>query len=62
MLQIAQFYKVSKERFIKDYTESFPNSNEYAATMVYDLIKLPKRATIGSAGYDFYTPIDINLK
>jgi len=62
MLQIAQFYKVSHERFIKDYTDSFPNSNEYAATIVYDQIKLPKRATVGSAGYDFYTPVDINLK
>ena len=24
---------------------------------IYDSIKLPKRATIGSAGYDFYSPI-----
>ena len=28
---------------------------------IYDNIKLPKRATSGSAGYDFYSPITINL-
>ena len=28
---------------------------------IYDSIKLPKRATSGSAGYDFYSPIAINL-
>ncbi len=27
-----------------------------------ELIKLPKRATVGSAGYDFFTPYEINLK
>lgn len=29
---------------------------------VYDSIKLPQRATSGSAGYDFYAPADITLK
>ena len=29
---------------------------------IYDSLKLPRRATKGSAGYDFYTPIDICLK
>ena len=28
---------------------------------IYDNIKLPKRATRGSAGYDFFCPIDITL-
>jgi len=27
-----------------------------------DLVKLPLRATVGSAGYDFFTPYEINLK
>ena len=27
----------------------------------YDAIKLPKRATAGSAGYDFYSPIPFSL-
>ena len=29
---------------------------------IYNNIKLPKRATKGSAGYDFYAPIEIMLK
>ena len=29
---------------------------------IYNELKLPKRATKGSAGYDFYTPIDVYLK
>ena len=28
----------------------------------YDLLKLPCRATIGSAGYDFYAPFDFELE
>ena len=28
---------------------------------IYSQIQLPKRATKGSAGYDFYTPVDIHL-
>ena len=29
---------------------------------VYENIKLPRRATIGSAGYDFFMPYDLELK
>ena len=29
---------------------------------MYDSIKLPQRATAGSAGYDFYAPVELNLK
>ena len=29
---------------------------------MYDSLQLPKRATKGSAGYDFYTPFTFNLK
>lgn len=54
MKRIAQFEKVSKERFVSDW--EWGN-----AERVYDEIKLPRRATSGSAGYDFYTPLDITL-
>ena len=54
MKQVAQFYKVSKEQFFADF------EGENAAA-VYEAIKLPKRATVGSAGYDFFAPIDITL-
>lgn len=56
MKKIAQFKKVSLEQFIKDWDLS----ND--AKAVYETITTPKRATRGSAGYDFYTPIDIELK
>ena len=49
--RIAKFEKVSEAEFLKacDSLE------------VYNDIKLPKRATVGSAGYDFYAPFDITL-
>ncbi len=47
MQRIAQFFKVSQALF--------PHIEHYGE------IKLPKRATTGSAGYDFYSPYDIEL-
>ena len=29
---------------------------------VYNTLKLPRRATAGSAGYDFFSPVDFELK
>ncbi len=55
MKRIARFEKVSLERFLMD-------SNEVATATDYDTIKLPKRATKGSAGYDFYAPINFTLQ
>lgn len=42
--------------------ENLENEIETAIVQkIYDNIKLPKRATTGSAGYDFFAPVDINL-
>lgn len=60
MQKIAQFEKVSFEQFEKDFVKNFPNVEDVKS--VYESIKLPKRATTGSAGYDFYAPVDITLK
>lgn len=60
MEKIAVFEKVSFEQFEKDFSKNFPQVNDIKA--VYDSIKLPQRATAGSAGYDFYAPIELNLK
>jgi len=60
MKRIADFEKVSKERFTKDYKDTFGENVDAGA--VYEGIKLPKRATKGSAGYDFYLTSDISLK
>ncbi len=56
MKRIAKFEKVSVEQFAKDLDVS----RAYAAT-VHEQIKLPKRATAGSAGYDFYANEDFEL-
>jgi len=53
--RIAKFEKVSEAQFLKDF-------EDVCAKEVYDGIKMPKRATSGSAGYDFYAPFDISLK
>ena len=62
MYKIAKFEKVSFEQFKKDYIDCFNEEDEVKIKEIYDLIKLPKRATKGSAGYDFYSPITFTLK
>lgn len=61
MQRIAKFEKVSLDRFIEDYTDAF-GCDKDTAVKVYDSVKLPKRATSGSAGYDFYSPTEFVLK
>lgn len=54
---MIKFEKVSYEQFEKDILKIFNNelsTNE--VDKIYRDIKLPKRATKGSAGYDFYAP------
>lgn len=60
MNKIAQFEKVSFEQFEKDWLKNFPDTQDVKA--IYDAIKLPKRATTGSAGYDFYAPAQITVQ
>ena len=61
MKAVAKFEKVSFEQFKKDWMDSFSSYPEEEIQKIYDNIKLPKRATRGSAGYDFYAPIDFTL-
>ena len=51
MKRIAKFHKVSKERFTADWMDTFAQSQE-EAEKVYEAIRLPKRATAGSADPD----------
>jgi len=62
MKRIAKFHKVSLEQFRKDWEDTFPDTLTETIDDIYNNINLPKRATTGSAGYDFYSPIDITLK
>ena len=60
--RIAQFFKVSYEQYKEAYLDTYGDASEEEIKNVYDSIKLPKRATSGSAGYDFYTPVAITLE
>jgi len=59
--RIAKFHKVSEKNFVDALMEDFRQYTETDAKAVYDSIKLPKRATKGSAGYDFFAPFDFRL-
>lgn len=50
MEKVARFYKVSETEFLKSGTKE-----------TYENIVLPKRATKGSAGYDFFAPETFSL-
>ena len=54
MQRIAKFEKVSFEEFQKSF--------DFDASEIYNNIKLPVRATSGSAGYDFFAPVDFELR
>ncbi len=60
MPAVATFLKVSPSQFISDYTAAFPGTANDAAA-VYERIILPERATRGSAGYDFHSPVSFSL-
>lgn len=60
--RIAMFKKVSFEQYYKDYVKCFGAANKELVKYVYDRISLPRRATKGSAAYDFVAPENINLK
>lgn len=57
MKRIAKFEKVSEKQFSEGFFDSF---NKTFSTE-YEEIKLPIRATKGSAGYDFFSPVDFTL-
>ena len=61
MNRIAKFEKVSPGQFRKDFTEAFPEY-EKDADAIYNAIRLPQRATKGSAGYDYFSPVSFTLK
>lgn len=61
MRRIAQFLKVSPENFMNAMGEDFPQYTEADLRDMYESIELPKRATRGSAGYDFHAPFAFSL-
>lgn len=46
---------------MNDWINTFGNRPDEIITEIYNNIKLPIRATSGSAGYDFYSPLKFTL-
>ena len=67
MQKIAQFEKVSFLQFYEsmrdEHSYRYRDGDELfqATNHQYGRIKLPKRSTVGSAGYDFFSPISFTL-
>ena len=59
MQKVAKFSKVSFEQFNEGWQEAFGQAVERDK---YDALKLPIRATVGSAGYDFFSPLTFTLE
>ena len=62
MRKIAKFHRVSWEQFLVSWRDTFEESREERIREIYEKIKLPRRDTSGSAGYDFFAPETIVLK
>ena len=61
MNRISKFHKVSFEQFKGDWTDTFGELPEEEIRTIYEGVRLPVRATSGSAGYDFFTPAAFSL-
>lgn len=60
MQKIAEFEKVSLNQFESAVRETYFLYGDVKE--LYDTIRLPCRATAGSAGYDFFSPFDFALQ
>lgn len=61
MNRVGKFEKVSFKQFKEAMKDTFGIEEDYIIDPVYRKIKLPKRATSGSAGYDFFSPIEFTM-
>lgn len=63
--RVAKFEKVSYEQFETAWKDSFSKPSMIIDKTIKDAyypIELPQRATKGSAGYDFYSPLSFVLE
>ncbi|MCQ2508461.1 MAG: deoxyuridine 5'-triphosphate nucleotidohydrolase [Dorea sp.] len=60
--RIAQFEKVSFEQYKEAFIDTYGETEDEEILKVYESIRLPRRATSGSAGYDFFTPLALTLE
>ena len=60
----TRFETVSREQFYRDWQKVFgiqPEDEAAQRDWAYASLKIPKRATKKSAGYDFFAPFDISI-
>ena len=63
--KVAKFQKVSYEQFKKDMIDALwfdKSTDENRILESYNFVTLPTRATVGSAGYDFVSPVKFTLQ
>ena len=48
-------------QFTAAWKDTFQERSEEKIREIYETLKLPQRATAGSAGYDFFAPVDLVL-
>jgi dUTP pyrophosphatase len=62
-MRMNKFEKISERQFFIDFAEYLDDEclDIRDAKAIYNMIKLPKRATTGSAGYDFFAPYNITI-
>lgn len=63
MIIMNKFEKISERQFFTDFTEYLDDEclDTRDSRAIYNMIKPPKRATIGSAGYDIFAPYNITI-
>ena len=68
MTPVAHFEKVSYEVYKEEILKYWDNPEETPAGVIeniirnmYDKIQMPIRSTSGSAGYDFFTPAELQI-
>lgn len=62
MNAIAKFEKVSFDEFLSGISDVMPDITQEEVEDMYNELKLPKRATTGSAGYDFFAPYEFVIE
>ena len=62
MKKISKFHKVSANQFQAAWEKTVGLEPPETLNEIYKNLKLPRRATAGSAGYDFFSPLSFSLK
>lgn len=62
VVQLDKMGKLNNPEFPADALFNDITEKKMSAESIYEGIRLPARATAGSAGYDIYTPFEFNLE